>query len=80
VLLPNELRGVSIGLFIALAGIIGFGVAPVLITFVSGLLGGEAHLGTALAMVGVVVTVLAAAAFPLAMRHAPKDATSSIIR
>ncbi|KKC23847.1 MFS transporter [Sphingomonas sp. SRS2] len=76
VLLPNELRGFCIGLFVALAGIIGFGVAPTLITLVSGLLGGESHLGMALALVGVVTTVLAAFAFPVAMRHAPQDSTS----
>lgn len=76
VLLPNELRGFCIGLFVALAGVIGFGVAPTLITLVSGLLGGEAHLGTALAIVGVATTALASLAFPLAMRHAPRDSTS----
>ncbi|ATE64537.1 MFS transporter [Rhizorhabdus dicambivorans] len=76
VLLPNELRGLCIGLFIAMAGIIGFGLAPVLITVVSGLLGGEAQLGTALAIVGVATTALASIAFPLAMRHAPQDSTS----
>lgn len=76
VLLPNELRGFCIGLFVALAGVLGFGVAPPLITLVSSLLGGESHLGTALAIVGVVTTAIAALAFPLAMRHAPKDSTS----
>lgn len=76
VLLPNELRGFCIGLFVALAGVLGFGVAPPLITLVSGLLGGESHLGTALAIVGVVITAIAALAFPLAMRHAPRDSTS----
>ena len=29
--LPNELRGLSIGAFIAIAGLIGFGVAPSLV-------------------------------------------------
>ena len=60
----------------ALAGVLGFGVAPPLITLVSGLLGGESHLGTALAIVGVVITAIASLAFPLAMRHAPRDSTS----
>lgn len=76
VLLPNELRGFCIGLFVALAGVLGFGVAPPLITLVSGLLGGESHLGTALALVGAVITAIASLAFPLAMRHAPRDSTS----
>lgn len=76
VLLPNELRGFCIGLFIAMAGIIGFGVAPTLITFVSTLLGGEAQLGLALAIVGVTTSGLAAIAFPWAMRHAPLAASA----
>ena len=44
VLLPNELRGLSIGAFIAVAGLIGFGIAPSLVALVSKLLGGEQHL------------------------------------
>lgn len=76
VLLPNELRGLCIGLFIAVGGTIAFGLAPLLITLVSTLLGGEAQLGMALAIVGVVTTVLASIAFPMAMRHAPRDSVS----
>lgn len=76
VLLPNELRGICIGLFIAVAGTIAFGLAPLLITFVSHLLGGEAQLGLSLAVVGAITTTFASIAFPLAMRHAPKDSTS----
>lgn len=77
VLLPNEVRGFCIGLFFALAGILGFGVAPTLVTLVSGLLGGESQLGMALALVGVATTALATVAFPIAMRHAPRDSTST---
>ena len=33
VLLPNELRGLCIGAFIAIAGLIGFGVAPSLVAW-----------------------------------------------
>ena len=75
VLLPNELRGLSIGAFIAIAGLIGFGIAPALVTEVSGWLGGEAHLAPALAGVGVVVGVVSVIAFALSMRAAPVDAT-----
>jgi MFS family permease len=79
VLLPNELRGICIGLFIAVGGTIAFGLAPLLITVVSTLLGGEAHLGMALAIVGAVTAALASIAFPWAMRHAPKDSLSEPI-
>ncbi len=71
VFVPNELRGLCIGAFIALAGLIGFGLAPWLVTMVSGLLGGEQHLAMALTLVGVSVSALSLVAFMLAMRRAP---------
>src|SRR3546814_20642605 len=46
VLLPNELRGLCIGVFIAIAGLICFGLAPWIVTQVRGLLGGEARLSS----------------------------------
>ena len=73
--LPNELRGLAIGAFIAVAGLIGFGLAPTLVTWVSQLLGGEQHLAPALAIVGVIVSILSVLGFALAMRHAPVAAT-----
>ena len=75
VLLPNELRGLSIGAFIAIAGLIGFGLAPTMVTGVSQLLGGEAHLALSLAIVGVVVSIVSVAGFVLAMKRAPATAT-----
>ena len=74
VLIPNELRGLCIGAFIALAGLIGFGLAPWLVSVVSDLLGGEQHLAMALTVVGVTVGALSFCAFALAMRRAPLSA------
>lgn len=71
VLLPNELRGLSIGAFIAIAGLIGFGIAPSLVTLVSSALGGEQHLATALSIVGVLVSIVSVIAFWIAMRRTP---------
>ena len=48
----------------------GFGVAPTLIARVSILLGGERHLGQALAIVGVANSIVSFVAFMLAKRHA----------
>ena len=76
VLIPNELRGLCIGAFIAVAGVIGYGIAPTLVTTVSGALGGEAHLGAAQAIVGLIVSVIAAVAFLVAIRRAPIDASA----
>lgn len=74
VLIPNEARGLCIGLFVAVAGVIGYGVAPTLVAFVSQLLGGEAELTPALAIVGVATSALSVGAFALAMRSAPASA------
>jgi len=73
--LPNELRGLAIGAFIAIAGLIGFGVAPSLVTVVSGFLGGEGHLAAALAIVGVAVSIISVLGFWLAMKRAPEIGT-----
>jgi hypothetical protein len=58
VLLPNELRGLSVGVFLAVGGLVAFGIAPSLVTALSTLIGGEAMLGQALALVGFAVSVL----------------------
>ncbi|WP_267382984.1 MULTISPECIES: MFS transporter [unclassified Sphingomonas] len=71
VLIPNELRGLCIGAFIAVAGVIGYGVAPSLVTLTSDALGGETHLGAGQAIVGVIVSLIAAAMFLVAIRRAP---------
>ena len=73
--LPNELRGLGIGAFIAIAGLIGFGLAPSLVTIVSGWFGGEGHLNTALATVGVGVSLMSVVGFWLAMKRAPISTT-----
>lgn len=78
VLIPNEARGLVIGLFIAVAGVIGFGVAPTLVAAVSDLLGGEGELASALAIVGSATSLLAVLAFTLAARRAPLSATEAI--
>jgi MFS family permease len=75
-LLPNELRGLCVGAFIAIGGLIAFGAGPPLVTGLSGLLGGEQHLGQALTVVGLIVSVLGFAGFVLAMRHAPESPTA----
>ena len=76
VLIPNELRGLCIGAFIAFAGIIGFGIAPTLVAAISDLMGGGAKIGQALSIVGITVSVASVAAFTLAARRAPLSATS----
>jgi MFS family permease len=69
VLLPNELRGLATGTLFATAGLVGFGLAPTLVTAISSSLGGEGHLAGALAMVGVVVSALSFLGFLRAMQR-----------
>lgn len=78
--LPNELRGLCIGAFIAVAGLIGFGLTPPLVTAVSSWLGGESHLNVALAIVGTLVSILSVVGFAVAMRHAPNADSDLPIR
>lgn len=78
--LPNELRGLCIGAFIASAGVLGYGLAPPLVGWVSLALGGEQNLAPALAVVGVVVSALSFIAFRSAMHNAPDRATSEPVR
>ncbi len=73
VLIPNELRGLCIGAFIAIAGLIGFGLAPTLVAAASSLFGGESHLDQGLAAVGAVTSALSLIAFFFAMRRAPSS-------
>lgn len=75
VMLPNDLRGLCLGAFIAFAGLIGYGLAPPLVGWVSLLLGGEQHLAVSLTIVGVATSVAALAAFYVAMRRAPVTPT-----
>lgn len=71
VLLPNELRGLAIGLFITIAGLVGFGVAPMLVALASDRLGGGQAIAQALAWVGCIVSLVSTGGFWLAMRTAP---------
>ena len=77
VLIPNELRGVCLGAFIVLGAIIGFGVAPTLVTLASARLGGEAFLASALTMTGVAISGVSLLAFALAMAGAPQAPSST---
>ena len=80
VLIPNEIRGLCIGAFIAVAGVIGYGIAPTLVTLVSTMLGGESHLGAGQAIIGVIVSAFAAIAFLMAIKAAPCSASDEPIR
>jgi MFS family permease len=74
VLVPNEIRGLCLGAFVVVGALIGFGVAPTIVTLGSGWLGGEHMLSLALAITGLVTSVIAFIAFVMARAAAPKSA------
>jgi MFS family permease len=71
VMLPNEMRGLCVGLLSATAGVVAFGIAPTLVALVSGYLGGEHQLAPALAIVSTAISIMSAFAFLVAVRRAP---------
>lgn len=71
VLLPNDLRGLAIGVFLALGGLVAFGLAPTLVTAASTLMGGEGQIGSGLAIVGLAASAAGCAGFIVARQQAP---------
>jgi hypothetical protein len=74
---PNEIRGVCLGAFIVGGALIGLGVAPLLVSYGSLMLGGEQHLAKSLAIVGVAINVVSFLAFLVAMLRAPRAAVEA---
>jgi len=72
VLVPNELRGVCLGAFIVIGAIIGFGVAPTLVTLIADGVGGEQALRYGVALTGAGASIIAAIGFAGALRRARK--------
>ena len=72
VLVPNELRGVCLGAFIVIGAIIGFGLAPTLVTLIADALGGEQALRYGLAFTGAGASIIAALGFAGALLRARK--------
>jgi MFS family permease len=75
VLLPNEVRGLCVGAFVAFGGLIAFGASPPLVTGLSAWLGGERFLAPALAAVGLAVSLAGLVGFVVAWRRVPVVAT-----
>ncbi len=65
---PNELRGICLGAFMVVGGVIGLGLAPTLVTLVSTAMGGESWVGPALSATGAATSIFALAGFVYAMK------------
>jgi MFS family permease len=73
VYLPNELRGVCLSSFVVVSSVIGFGIAPTVVTLVSDMLGGETHLAPALTATGLLVSVVSTLGFARAATRRPRS-------
>ena len=71
VLIPNEERGACMAAFGLIGNLVGKGLAPVVVTVCSGLMGGDTHLSFALAVTGVVTSLFAFGGYVLAVRFSP---------
>jgi MFS family permease len=69
VVIPGELRGVSMATMFAINTILGIGLAPVAVSVLSSFIGGPSKIGTALALVGAMTSLFSALAFMLARPH-----------
>lgn len=63
IVIPNELRGLCLSLSASMQFLLGIGTAPLLVSLLSGALGGEANIGLALSLVCVAASLLCAAIF-----------------
>jgi MFS family permease len=77
VLLPNEERGAAMAAFSLINALFGLSLAPTMVTFGSQLLGGEQHLGAALAITGVFTGIASFGGYLFAARNAPLSATEN---
>jgi len=71
IVVPNELRGLILGIFAALSVLFSVGVAPMLVSRLSGIVGGPSMIGEALGAVCGGATLLACAIFGAALRGFP---------
>jgi hypothetical protein len=74
VVIPNELRGFCMSVFMAVGVLFGVGLAPVTVSLLSSALGGAAMIGDALALVSVTACLFNAVTFAIGKRSFPRIA------
>jgi MFS family permease len=73
IVMPRDLRGLSLAFLSGTGIMFGLGVAPLTVSFVSGLLGGPEHLGSALALVCTSTSVAGAIIFHLGRKAVRRE-------
>jgi MFS family permease len=76
VLVPNELRGISISIFNAFALLLSYGVAPSIVSLGAGLLGRDGDIVMPLTGVGLATSIVGVLAFTRAMRVAGRSSSA----
>lgn len=76
IVVPNELRGLCFAISAAMVSLFGVSVGPVTVSLLSGVIGGPAAIGRALALVCVTGSLLCGATFALGRRNFPGNAAS----
>jgi MFS family permease len=71
IVIPGELRGLYIAVTVTAAATVGLGVAPLLVSTLSGLLGGREMVGISVAIVCIVTSLVGAAFFGFGGRYFP---------
>jgi MFS family permease len=69
IVIPNELRGLCMAMLTAACVLIGNGLAPVMVSLLSGVIGGPVMIGKALTLVAATTSVLGAGIFALGARY-----------
>jgi hypothetical protein len=80
ILLPNEVRGLSVSVLWAVGALFGLGLAPLTVSLLSELLGGPSRVGAALSMVCVATGLVAAVTFAVGRRRLAAFAPSADAR
>lgn len=71
IVIPGELRGLYLAVTISVGATFSIGIAPLVVSSVSGALGGPAHIGEALTLICVATSILGAIVFGLGGRYYP---------
>lgn len=72
IVIPGELRGLNLGISLIVGSLFFVGLAPLAVSGLSGMLGGEAMIGMALAIVCVTMSLLNAVVLLAARRYFPR--------
>lgn len=73
VVIPNELRGLCMAALTGISVLLGLGFAPVAVSLLSGVTGGPATIGTALAVICGTASLFGGAAFAVGRPHYPRS-------